>query len=98
MARFPYLYPAGTGWPSYTPGHWVPLFVASYDSQDSGGGIFFKNILLSAMLTFSVQLRKTWLTLLRNVNMTTERNFYVRKPALFIWGNLVFLGDTPVAQ
>jgi hypothetical protein len=24
-ARSPYLYPAGTGWPSYTPGHWVPL-------------------------------------------------------------------------
>jgi hypothetical protein len=22
--RFPYLYPPGTGWPSYTPGHWVP--------------------------------------------------------------------------
>jgi hypothetical protein len=21
-ARFPYLYPPGTGWPSYTPGHW----------------------------------------------------------------------------
>jgi hypothetical protein len=26
-SRFPYLYPPGTGWPSYTPppGHWVPL-------------------------------------------------------------------------
>jgi hypothetical protein len=24
-ARSPYLYPPGTGWPSYTPGHWVPL-------------------------------------------------------------------------
>jgi hypothetical protein len=22
-ARFLYLYPPGTGWPSYTPGHWV---------------------------------------------------------------------------
>jgi hypothetical protein len=22
-ARSPYLYPPGTGWPSYTPGHWV---------------------------------------------------------------------------
>jgi hypothetical protein len=22
-AMFPYLYPTGTGWPSYTPGHWV---------------------------------------------------------------------------
>jgi hypothetical protein len=22
-ARFPYLYPPGIGWPSYTPGHWV---------------------------------------------------------------------------
>jgi hypothetical protein len=28
-AMFPYLYPPGTGWPSYTPGHWVP----SYDSR-----------------------------------------------------------------
>jgi hypothetical protein len=24
-ASFPYLYPPGTGWPSYTPGHWVPF-------------------------------------------------------------------------
>jgi hypothetical protein len=23
--RFPYLYPPGTGWPSCTPGHWVPF-------------------------------------------------------------------------
>jgi hypothetical protein len=25
-ARFPYLYPSGTEWPNYTPGHWVPFF------------------------------------------------------------------------
>jgi hypothetical protein len=24
-ARSPYLYPPGTGWPSYTSGHWVPF-------------------------------------------------------------------------
>jgi hypothetical protein len=24
-ARCPYLYPPGTGWPSYTPKHWVPF-------------------------------------------------------------------------
>jgi hypothetical protein len=24
-ARSPYLYPPGRGWPSYTPGHWVPF-------------------------------------------------------------------------
>jgi hypothetical protein len=24
-AKFPYLYPPGTGWPSYTPRHWVPF-------------------------------------------------------------------------
>jgi hypothetical protein len=24
-ARSPYLYPPGTGWPRYTPGHWVPF-------------------------------------------------------------------------
>jgi hypothetical protein len=24
-AKFPYLYPLGIGWPSYTPGHWDPL-------------------------------------------------------------------------
>jgi hypothetical protein len=24
-ATSPYLYPAGTGWPSYTPRHWVPF-------------------------------------------------------------------------
>jgi hypothetical protein len=24
-ARFPYLYPPRTGWPSYHPGHWVPF-------------------------------------------------------------------------
>jgi hypothetical protein len=24
-ARSPYLYPTGTGWPNYTPRHWVPF-------------------------------------------------------------------------
>jgi hypothetical protein len=24
-SRSPYLYPPGTGWPRYTPGHWVPF-------------------------------------------------------------------------
>jgi hypothetical protein len=24
-ARFPYLYPPGTGWPSYIPRHWIPF-------------------------------------------------------------------------
>jgi hypothetical protein len=24
-ARFPFLYPPGTGWPSYNPRHWVPF-------------------------------------------------------------------------
>jgi hypothetical protein len=45
-ARFPYLYPPGTGWPSCTPGHWVSHlrllgspFMASSDSQGYGGGI-----------------------------------------------------------
>jgi hypothetical protein len=34
--RSPYLYPPGTGWPSYTPKVLGSLFIASYDSQDSG--------------------------------------------------------------
>jgi hypothetical protein len=34
-ARSPYLHPPGTGWPGYTPKHWV----ASYDSQGYSGGI-----------------------------------------------------------
>jgi hypothetical protein len=38
-ARSPYLYPPGTGWPSYTPGAVGSLFVASYGSQGYGGGI-----------------------------------------------------------
>jgi hypothetical protein len=36
--RSPYLYPPGTGWPSYAPRHWVP-FSSPYDSQGYGGGI-----------------------------------------------------------
>jgi hypothetical protein len=32
-ARSPYLHPPGTGWPGYTPRHWVFFFIASYDSQ-----------------------------------------------------------------
>jgi hypothetical protein len=31
-ARFPYLYPPGTGWPSYTSGHWVP-FTSSFTTS-----------------------------------------------------------------
>jgi hypothetical protein len=33
-----YLYTPGTGWPRYTPRHWIP-FSSSYDSQGYGGGI-----------------------------------------------------------
>jgi hypothetical protein len=37
-ARSPYLNHPRTGWPGYTPRHWVPFFVASYDSQGYGEG------------------------------------------------------------
>jgi hypothetical protein len=37
--RFPYLYPQGTGWPSYTPGHWVPFLSPLTTRRDYGGGI-----------------------------------------------------------
>jgi hypothetical protein len=33
-----FLYSPGTGWPSYTPGHWGPFFVVTYGSQGYGGG------------------------------------------------------------
>jgi hypothetical protein len=29
-----YLWPEETGWPSYTPRHWVPIFVTSYDMPE----------------------------------------------------------------
>jgi hypothetical protein len=29
--RSPYLYPLETGWPIYTPRHWLPILVAFYD-------------------------------------------------------------------
>jgi hypothetical protein len=29
--RSPYLWPPETGWPSYTPRHWVPILVTFYD-------------------------------------------------------------------
>jgi hypothetical protein len=38
-ARFPYLYPPGTGWPSYTPGHWVP-FTSSLTTRRATVEIF----------------------------------------------------------
>jgi hypothetical protein len=38
-ARFPYLYPPGTGWPSYTPGHWVPFPSPLTTRRDYGGSI-----------------------------------------------------------
>jgi hypothetical protein len=33
-ARSPYLYPPGTGWPSYNPRHWVP-FSSPYTTRRS---------------------------------------------------------------
>jgi hypothetical protein len=39
-ARFPYLYPPGTGWPSYTPRHWV-LFSSSPITQQRGCHVVF---------------------------------------------------------
>jgi hypothetical protein len=38
-ARFPFLYPPGTRWPSYTPGHWVPFLSPLMIRGDYGGGI-----------------------------------------------------------
>jgi hypothetical protein len=38
-ARSPYLYPPGTGYPSYTPGHWVPFMSPLTARRDCGGGI-----------------------------------------------------------
>jgi hypothetical protein len=38
-ARFPYLYPPGTRWTSYTPGHWVPLLSPLTTRRDYGLGI-----------------------------------------------------------
>jgi hypothetical protein len=34
-ARSPYLYPTGTGWPSYTPRHWVPFSSPGYLGRQS---------------------------------------------------------------
>jgi hypothetical protein len=36
-ARSPYLYPPGTGWPSYTPGYWVVFYVYIYIGGRSVG-------------------------------------------------------------
>jgi hypothetical protein len=38
-ARFPYLYPSGTGVAQFYHRSLGSLYVASYDSQDYGGGI-----------------------------------------------------------
>jgi hypothetical protein len=38
-ARSLYLYCPGTGWPSYTPGHWVPFLSPLTTRRDYGGGI-----------------------------------------------------------
>jgi hypothetical protein len=38
-ARSLYLYPPGTGWPSYTPRHWVPFMSPLTTRRDCGGGI-----------------------------------------------------------
>jgi hypothetical protein len=37
--RSPYLYPLETGWSSSTPGHWVSILVASYDTHVLQGAI-----------------------------------------------------------
>jgi hypothetical protein len=37
--RSSYLYSPGTGWPSYTPGHWVPFLSPLTTRRDYGGGI-----------------------------------------------------------
>jgi hypothetical protein len=39
-ARFPYLYLPGTGWPSYTPGHWVP-FTSPLTTHSELAGSYF---------------------------------------------------------
>jgi hypothetical protein len=34
-ARSPYFYPPGAGWPSYTPGHWVPFSLPPTTRRDT---------------------------------------------------------------
>ena len=38
--RPPYLCPPETGWSIYTPGHWVSILVASYDTRGRRCGYF----------------------------------------------------------
>jgi hypothetical protein len=55
-ARFPYLYPPETGWPSYTPGQWIFLSPLT-TRRDYGGGIL--NRLHTGPIPASVNLRPT---------------------------------------
>jgi hypothetical protein len=36
-SRFPYLYPPGRGWPSYTPGHWMCVTLLSRSHVTTNG-------------------------------------------------------------
>jgi hypothetical protein len=52
--RSPCLYPPGTGWPSYTPGHWVPFSSPITTRRDYDGG-FLTRRHASLLLIIQIQ-------------------------------------------
>jgi hypothetical protein len=71
-ARFPYLYSPGTGWPSYTPGHWVPFLSPLTTRRDYSGSILTR---LHTGVFRSVRVRVTLqLTVSQSVCLGVEPN------------------------
>jgi hypothetical protein len=89
-ARFPYLYPPGTGWPSYTPGHWVPFLSPLTTRGDYGGSILTR--LLTGKLEAVLELELEfflWPTVSRPVSLGIGPPFGTLEQILscssFVW-------------
>jgi hypothetical protein len=80
-ARFPYLYPPGTGWPSYTPGHWVPFLSSLTTRRDYG--IFVKPIAYSTHITHTLSVHYKYHSRVQKIV------FEVQKYLLNVTGSIV---------
>jgi hypothetical protein len=92
-ARSPYLYPPRTGWPSYTPGHWVPFSSPLTTRRDYGGSILTRFHTGRMSGAPAAMLHADWLDGMSLEDWHSEQNCFVggyRPPWPVTWVALPF--------
>jgi hypothetical protein len=86
-ARCPYLYPPGTGWPSYTPRHWVP-FSSSPTVRRATVEVFEPASTRGELTVLCIAVARTTqnLSLICKNRCVTKQLFTEDQAPIFVWG------------